>query len=111
MHHIQDKLGVKSMSDLTIKEIKGIYETKTPTKEKIRRYKKYIKEYSFDLTDIYIHEELALLIIDCWTPRAIEFIIKLGFNQLTLIMTKEKSVLTKIMKVFASEKYYCSTLF
>ena len=34
MHHIEGKLGVKSMSDLTIKEIKGIYETKTPTKEK-----------------------------------------------------------------------------
>ena len=80
-------------------------------KKKIRRCKKYIKEYSSDLTDIYIHEELALLIMDCWTPRTIEFIIKLGFNQLTLIMTKEKSVLTKIMKVFASKKYYCSTLF
>ena len=27
MHNIKDKLGVKNMSDLTIKAIKGIYET------------------------------------------------------------------------------------
>ena len=28
IHHIQDKLGVKNMSDLVIKEIEGIYNEK-----------------------------------------------------------------------------------
>ena len=35
MHDIQDKLGVKSMSDLTIKEIKGIFIVRNPTKQQI----------------------------------------------------------------------------
>ena len=33
MHDIQDKLGVKKMSDLTIKAIKRIYNAETLTKE------------------------------------------------------------------------------
>ena len=33
MHDIQDKLGVKKMSDLTIKAIKCIYNAETLTKE------------------------------------------------------------------------------
>ena len=40
------------------------------------------------------------------TPEPIEFKTRLGFDQHNFIMTKEKSVLTKIIKVFASEKYY-----
>ena len=42
--------------------------------------------------------------MDCRTQSAIKFRIKLGFNQHDLMMTKEQSVLTKIMKVFASEE-------
>ena len=38
--------------------------------------------------------------MDCRTPAAIEFRTELGFHQLDLIMTKEQSVLTKLMKVF-----------
>ena len=40
----------------------------------------------------------------CRTPTAIEFRTKLRFNQHDLITTKEQSVLTKIMKVFASKE-------
>ena len=55
------------------------------------------------MTGIYIHEKLALsTIIDCKTPAAIEFRTKLGFNQHDLIMAKEQSVLTKVMKLSAS---------
>ena len=36
------------------------------------------------------------------TPTAIKFRTTLRFNQHDLLMTKEQSVLTKIMKVFAS---------
>ena len=35
MRDIQDKLGVKNMSDLTIKAIKGIYKTKNLTESQI----------------------------------------------------------------------------
>ena len=42
----------------------------------------------------------------CWAsaPEAIEFKTKLGFNQHDLIMTKEQSVSTKIMKAFSNEE-------
>ena len=39
MKNVHDGLGVKNMSDLVLKEIYGIYETKTPTKEQIKKYK------------------------------------------------------------------------
>ena len=42
--------------------------------------------------------------MDCKIPTAIDFRSKLGFNQHDIIMTKEQSVLTKIIKVFAKEK-------
>ena len=44
--------------------------------------------------------------MNCRTPIAIEFRSKLGFKEHDLIMTREQSVLTKIMKVFASKKTF-----
>ena len=38
MKNVQDGLGVKNMSDLVLKEIHGICETKNP-KEQIKKYK------------------------------------------------------------------------
>ena len=70
------------MSDLIIKAIKGIYDTENPIENQIRKYKRYGKEFIDDLTGIYIHEDLSLLIImDCRTPTAIEFRTNLRFNQ------------------------------
>ena len=42
--------------------------------------------------------------MDCRTSTPIEFRTKLGFNQHDLIMTKEQSVLTKIIKALEREK-------
>ena len=39
MKNLRDGLGVKNMSDLISKEICGIYETKSLTKEQIKKYK------------------------------------------------------------------------
>ena len=39
MKSVHDVLGVKNMSDLVLKEIYGIYETKNPPKEQIKKYK------------------------------------------------------------------------
>ena len=105
IHNIQDKLGVKNMSDLTIKAIIGIYDTETLTIEQVRKYKGYGKELIKNLAGINIREDLTLAkIMDCRSPTAIGFRSKLGFNQTDLIMTKEQSVLIKVMKVFCSEE-------
>ena len=37
--YIQDKLVLKNISDLVIRAIKGIYSTKNPTKQQIRKQK------------------------------------------------------------------------
>ena len=93
------------MSDLTIKAIKGIYNTKNLTKEQIKKYKRYGQKIIDNLTGIYIREDLALsIIIDCRTPTAFEFRSKLGFKQHDILMAKEQSVLKKVMKVFANGK-------
>ena len=39
MKDIQNGLGVQNISDLVLKEIYGIYKTKSLTKEQIKRYK------------------------------------------------------------------------
>ena len=44
MTDVQIKLSVKNMSDLVRREIHGILETKNPTKEQIKKYKKSGKE-------------------------------------------------------------------
>ena len=50
MKNVHDGLGVKNMSDLVLKEIHGICETKNPTKEQIKKYKmterKIFKKYA-----------------------------------------------------------------
>ena len=43
IYDIQDKLGVKNMSDLVRKKIMGISNTKTSTKEHKRKYKRFRK--------------------------------------------------------------------
>ena len=42
--------------------------------------------------------------MDCKNTATDNFKTKLGFNQHEMIMTKEQSVLRKVMKVFSSEK-------
>ena len=39
MKDIQDGLGVQNISDLILKEIYGIYQTKNITKEQVKKYK------------------------------------------------------------------------
>ena len=39
MKDIQNGLGVQNISDLVLKEIYGIYKTKSLTKEQIKKYK------------------------------------------------------------------------
>ena len=69
------------MSDLTIKAIKGIYNTRNLTEKQIKKYKRYGKEFIDNLTGMYIREDLALpIIINCRTTESCNFKRKLGFN-------------------------------
>ena len=90
MDNIRIKLCVKCVSDVTIKAIKSIYNSETPTKEQIKKYKRYGKEFINNLTGIYIRQGLALsiIIIDSRTQTAIEIRSKLGFKQYDIIMIK-----------------------
>ena len=39
LKNVQDGLGIQNISDLVLKEIYGIYKTKSPTKDQIEKYK------------------------------------------------------------------------
>ena len=40
MNDVQNGLGVKNMSDLVRKEIHGIFQTKNPTKDQVKKFKR-----------------------------------------------------------------------
>ena len=65
MHDVQERLGVKYMSDLVRKEIHGIFETKTPMKDQIRKYKRREKELDINCnaTFVYVCSNLMSRII------------------------------------------------
>ena len=95
-HDIQEKIDLKVMSDPTIKAIKSICNTKSPTKEQIRKYKRHGKEFINGLTGIYIRKNLALsIIMDCRKSRPNKFRSKLRFTQHDLKISKEHSAFTK----------------
>ena len=56
MYDVQEGIGVKNMSDLVRKEIRGIFRTKNPTKDQIRKYKRREKEldHNYIATFVYI---------------------------------------------------------
>ena len=57
MKNVQDGLGVKNMTDLILKEIYGIYETKNLTKDQIQKYKMNEREI-FEKYDNLSKDEL-----------------------------------------------------
>ena len=65
MHHVLEGMGVKNMSDLVSKEIRGIFKTKNPTKYQIRKYKRREKELdpNSTATFVYVRSDLMSRII------------------------------------------------
>ena len=55
MCDIQEGIGVKIMSDLVRKEIRGIFRTKNPTKDQIRKYKRREKELNPNSTATFVY--------------------------------------------------------
>ena len=64
-YDVQERIGVKNMSDLVRKEIWGIFRTENPTKDQIRKYKRREKELDHNsiATFVYVHSDLMSKII------------------------------------------------
>ena len=113
MHDLQKGLGVKNMSDLVRKEIHDIFESKNPTKDQTRKYKRCEKELDNDCNATFVNvcNNLISRIIKIVevkkegvkkTPD--DFRCKLGFRLYNITMCKEESVTTKIVKTFSNQK-------
>ena len=65
MNDVQNRLGVKNMSDLVRKGIFGIFETKNPTKDEVKKYKRRENELhnSSNATFVYVCSDLMSRII------------------------------------------------
>ena len=79
MKHLHDRLGIKNMSDLVLKEIHGKYERKNLTDEEIRKYKmserEIFKKYdnlsenernNRNNKEIYVRNDVIMSVIVRW---------------------------------------------
>ena len=87
-------VSVKDISDLTIKAMKGIYKIENPTKKQIRTYKRQGKELIDGEKGVYIIiVDLGLsILMDCRTPTAVEFIIRLRFTRTISAIRNNESI-------------------
>ena len=112
MCDVQERIGVKNMFDLVRKEIRGIFRTKNPIKDQIRKYKRREKELDHNSTAtlVYVRSDLISKIIkNCIGEKRgknniNDFSCKLGFKLHDILMCKEESVTIKIIKVFSNKK-------
>ena len=101
------------MFNLVRKEIHDIFETKNPTKDQIRKYKRREKELdnNCNATFVYVRSDLMSRIINnCrdekrrGEKKIDDFRCKLGFRLYDITMNKEESVTTKLKKTFSNKK-------
>ena len=77
--------------------------TKYDTNHRKHRYE-LIKEPKKQVNSIFMDEKLAIKVVtDCKTTSALKCRTRLGFKQYDVILTKEQSVLTKIISSFEGE--------
>ena len=101
-----EKLGVENIYDLIDKEIKGKFGTNNPTEEQTKEDKRHGSELISDAKFMYTHEDVITpIIMYCRvsTPKEIEFISRLRFDQYDIVLTKEQLVLKTVMEVFDGE--------
>ena len=90
------KLGVENIYDLIDKETKGRSETRNPTDEETREYKRHGSGLIDGEKFMYTSEGIIILVvIHCGGTKATDFRTNLGFKQHNLTLTKEQSVTTK----------------
>ena len=101
------------MSDLVRKEIHGSFETKNPTKNQVKKYKRHENELdnNSNATFVYVRSDLMSRIIkNCSGEKKTgekkihDFRCKLGFTLHDITMSKEESVTIKIIKTFSNQK-------
>ena len=92
--HIEEGLDHKYLREITIKCHSG------HRKDRYELDNKSEKQYN----RVFVDEKLTVkVIMDCRTKFAHKFRTRLGFKQYGVILTKEQSVLTKIMSSFEGE--------
>ena len=72
MYDVQEGIGVKNMSDLVRKEIRGIFRSKNPIKDQIKKYKRREKEldHNSTATFVYVRSDLVSRITkNCWEEK------------------------------------------
>ena len=106
---IVDNDGISRLNEKHIEEgldHKNLRETTTKYNSNYRKHiHELVEEPKKQVNRIFIHEKLAIKVItDCRTISALKFKTRLGFEKYDVILTKEKSVLTKIISLFEGEK-------
>ena len=61
IYDVQQEIGVKNMPDLVRKEIRGIFRTKNPTKDQIRKYERREKELDHNSTATFVYVRFDLM--------------------------------------------------
>ena len=61
INNIQNGLGIKNMSDLVRKEIHGIFETRDPTKDRVKKYKRYERELDNNSNTTFVYIRCNLM--------------------------------------------------
>ena len=61
MYDVQEGIGVKNMSDLVRKEIRGIFRSKNPIKDQIKKYKRREKELDHNSTATFVYVRSDLM--------------------------------------------------
>ena len=104
---IGEKIVVENIDDLIDKDIKGNCKTNNSTKQNTRQYKRHWSEIIDDEKFMYSHENVVMPTIMCCrvlTPKAIEFRSELRLKQNDIVLSKEQSVISKIIFFFSNEK-------
>ena len=61
IYDVQQEIGVQNMPDLVRKEIRGIFRTKNPTKDQIRKYERREKELDHNSTATFVYVRSDLM--------------------------------------------------
>ena len=104
---IGENLSVGNIYDLIDKEVKGKFETKNPTDEQIREYKRHGSELIDDEKFMYTREDIIIsIIMHCraTNENVIDFRTGLRFKQHYITVKKRQSVAKKIIKLLPNEK-------
>ena len=101
VNDVQNGLGVKNMSVLVRKEIHSIFETKNPTKDQVKKYKRHENDLhnNSNATLVYVRSDLMSRIIkNCRGEKKKRY--KSGFTLHDITISKEESVTIKIIDIF-----------